>query len=43
MTDIALSLFRSAPLMPERRRASASVRLKGVWSYRLLQWAFRNS
>lgn len=45
MTDIALSLFRSVPSLPARRRtrSAAPVRIKGVWSYRLLQWAFRNS
>jgi hypothetical protein len=43
MTDLALSMFRASSKTQDRRQAPKKTRIGGVWQYRLLVWAFRNS
>jgi len=44
MTQFALNLFRASSRQQQTRRPTAQKSpVKGVWHYRLLAWAFRNS
>jgi len=43
MTALALSLFRASQRQQTRRPTAQKTRISGVWHYRLLAWAFRNS
>ena len=43
MTHLALRLFRASQRQQTARPTAQKTRIKGVWHYRLLAWAFRNS